>query len=165
MKHFGYRWMAVVMALLLVCLPIFAQAEEGNESGYRTDVTEADYIGTWELKSMIMQGYLVPSQTLGIHATVVIEEGKITITDVLDVTKSYETAFEDGRLTYTDGVGMEMAVYITEDGLLHIEKVIRVFSGTAEDEDSPIEKGGSSIDIDSMDTSILDQYFAKVEDN
>ena len=172
MKHFNHKACLTTMlaALMICCLAAFACAEgaETEEPAYRTDVTEADFSGTWSLKNMVLQGYTVPTETLGIHATIVITEGQIEITDVLEVTKTYEAAFEENKLVFLMGEE-QMFVYITEDGLLHLEQEAKVFDGTEEPE-NPEEKkttvfmGATGIDMGSLNDSFLTQYFVKVEE-
>ena len=77
-RNFRSCFLKGIAAVLLLCLLIPADvlaesAETGEEApAYRTDVTEEDFIGTWNLVSMIMQGYPVPTQALGLKATVVV---------------------------------------------------------------------------------------------
>ena len=153
---------AMAIMLLLCCLTACVMAEEAENPVYRTDVTEEDFIGTWNLKNMMMQGYEVPTESLGLHATVVITNGKIEITDVFETTSVYDTSFENCMLSYIDEDGIKMVVYITTEGLLHIDLEAEVFSGTAEDEGAPVAVGGNTLNLSNLDNSIITQYFEKV---
>lgn len=152
------RIILIVMALMM--LVGTAIAEEAAE--YRTDVTEEEFLGTWKLKYMIVEGYDVPTQDLGLEATIVLTSGEIEITDIMGIKKTYETVFEDGHLVYVDDKGMKMLVYITPEGLLHIDEETETFEGTIEDEGSPISKSGM-MDLTSLNNSIMSQFFEKAE--
>lgn len=152
------RIILIVMALVMLAGAAFAEETEV----YRQDVTEADFLGTWKLKNMIVEGYEVPTESLGLEATIVLTEGHIEITDVLGVKKTYETVFEDGRLVYVNDKAMKMFVYITTEGQLHIDQEAETFEGTAEDEGAPMMSGGK-MNFSNMDNSLLAQYFEKAE--
>ena len=159
-----------IAAVLLLCLLIPAAVlAEGAETGeevpaYRTDVTEEDFIGTWNLVSMIMKGYPVPTQALGLKATVVVTAGHIEITDVANVTKKYQTTFADGVLTFVNEKEEKMIVYITAEGLLHVDQAADTFSGEAGAEGAPVEVGGSTLNLANLNADLLAQYFAKAEE-
>ena len=154
-----------IMAALLVCLLFSATLAEGTAADeaavYRTDVTEEDFIGTWNLVSMVMEGYQVPTKTLGLKATIVVTAGNIEITDVLGATKKYETTFADGVLTFVNDKDEQLIAYITPEGLLHVDQEAKTFSGEAGDEGAPVAVGGTSLNLAGMNTSLLAQYFEK----
>lgn len=152
------RIILIVMALVMLAGTAFA--EEADI--YRQDVTEADFLGTWKLKNMIVEGYEVPTESLGLEATIVLTNGQIEITDVLGEKKTYETVFEDGHLIYVNDKEMKMLVYITKEGLLHIDQEAETFAGTAEDDGSPVTNGGM-IDLGNLNNSLVSQYFEKAE--
>ena len=153
------RIILIVMAMM-VMLAGTAFAEEAD--AYRQDVTEEDFLGTWKLKNMIVEGYEVPTESLGLEATIVLTSGQIEITDVLGVKKTYETVFEDGHLVYVNDKEMKMFVYITAEGMLHIDQEAEKFEGTTEDEGAPLLKNGM-MNLSNLDNSLLSQYFVKAE--
>lgn len=169
-RNFRNCFLKGIAAVLLLCLLIPAAVlAEGAETGeevpaYRTDVTEEDFIGTWNLVSMIMKGYPVPTQALGLKATVVVTAGHIEITDVAGVTKKYQTTFADGVLTFVNEKEENMIVYITAEGLLHVDQAADTFSGEAGDEGAPVEVGGSTLNLANLNADLLAQYFAKAEE-
>ena len=163
MKRILTSLTAILLAILMMASVAMAEGTDGEK--YRTDATEEDFIGTWSLKYMIMEGYTVPTQQLGMQATIVITPGEIEITDVLGVTKTYETTFGEGLISFTNEQDEKMVIYITEEGLLHAELEAETYAGTTEDEESPItKKGGGAINIADMGNSFLSQYFEKVEE-
>ena len=127
-----------------------------------TDATEEEFLGTWKLMNMIVEGYEVPTKDLGLDATVVLTAGQIEITDVLSRTQKYETVFEDGHLVYMSDNGLKMFVYITAEGLLHIDQEAETYEGTAEDEGTPIKKNGK-FDLSKLNDSLVSMYFEKAE--
>lgn len=163
----GFRscFLKGITAILLVCMLLTAALAEGTEADeaitYRTDVTEEDFIGTWNLVSMVMEGYQVPTKTLGLKATIVVTPGNIEITDVLGSTTKYETTFADGVLVFVNGKDEQMIVYITPEGLLHVDQEAETFSGEAGDEGAPVAIGGTSLNLAGLNTSLLAQYFEK----
>ena len=110
---------------------------------------------------MVMEGYLVPTKTLGLKATIVVSAGSIEITDVLGVTKQYKTTFADGVLSFANDKEEPLIAYITPEGLLHVDQEAETFSGEAGDEGAPVEIGGTSFNLAGMNTSLLAQYFEK----
>lgn len=155
--------LTIILAALTVSFLIpFAMAEGAEEPVYKADLTEEDYIGKWTLKSMIMQGYPVPTEQLGLHATIIVKAGKIEITDVTGSTNEYVTTFEDGMIRFMIG-DEQMVVYITPEGLLHVDQAVQVFVGTTEDEGVP-EVQGETLSFENLDNSFLTQYFEKVEE-
>ena len=169
MKHSNWSsFLKGFVAALLVCMLFTVALAEGTEAAeeaplYRTDVTEADFIGTWNLVSMIMKGYPVPTKALGLEATIVVTEGHIEITDVLGVTKQYRTTFADGVLSFANDKDEPLIAYITPEGLLHIDQEAKTFSGEAGDEGSPEKAGGTTLNMAmaNMDDDLLAQYFEK----
>ena len=158
------KWMAVV---LLVCMLVPATVAEGTETEeaplYRTDVTEEDFIGTWNLVSMVMEGYTVPTASLGLKATVVVTPGQIEITDVMGVKKAYETTFADGVLSFVNDKEEQLIVYITPEGLLHVDQKADTFVGEIEDEKAPEKAGGTTLNMAmaNLNANLLAQYFEK----
>ncbi|QTE68771.1 hypothetical protein JNO48_02355 [Clostridiales bacterium] len=156
-----------ILVVLMVCLLVPAVMAEGAETEeaplYRTDVTEEDFIGTWNLVSMVMEGYQVPTVTLGLKATVVVTPGKIEITDVLGVQKTYDTTFADGVLSFVNDKEEPLIVYITPEGLLHVDQKADTFSGEIDDEKAPEKAGGTTLNMAmaNLNANLLAQYFEK----
>ena len=165
-RSFRNCFLKGILAMLAVCMLFSVALAEGTEAAeeapaYRTDVTEEDFIGTWNLVSMVMEGYPVPTKALGLKATIVVTEGHIEITDVLGSTKKYETTFADGVLSFVNDKDEQLIVYITPEGLLHVDQKADTFSGEAGDEGAPVAIGGTSLNLAGMNTSLLAQYFEK----
>lgn len=152
------RIILIMMALMMLAGAAFA--EEADL--YRKDVTEEDFLGTWTMKFMMVEGYEVPTKDLGLEATIVLTSGQIEITDMMGIKKTYETVFEDGRLVYVNDQEIKMFVYITAEGLLHIDEEAQTYEGTIEDENSAITKSGK-LNMASLTNSLLSQYFEKAE--
>ena len=104
------RRATIILLIAILCAACaFTCAAEGTGTpAYRTDLTEEDYIGTWRLKSMMIEGYSVPAESLNMHATIVVTSGQIEITDVFGEIKSYATTFENGRLGYINELGEQI---------------------------------------------------------
>lgn len=152
------RIILIMMAMMMLVGAAFA--EEADP--YRQDVTEEEFMGTWKLYNMYVEGYEVPTKDLGLDATVVLTSGQIEITDVLGRTKKYETVFEDGHLVYMSDNGLKMFVYITVEGLLHIDQEAATYEGTSEDEGTPVKKNGK-FDLSKLSDSLVTMYFEKAE--
>lgn len=155
-----------ILVALLVCLLVPAAFAEGTTEEaplYRTDVTEEDFIGTWNLVSMVMEGYQVPTASLGLKATVVVTPGQIEITDVMGVKKAYETTFADGVLSFVNDKEEQLIVYITPEGLLHVDQMANTFVGGIEDEKAPQKAGGTTLNVAmaNLSANLLAQYFEK----
>ena len=155
---------SVIMLIIMLCMACaFTSIAEGTSTpGYRAGLTEDDYIGTWHLKSMMIEGYTVPAESLNMHATIVVTNGQIEITDVFGEKKSYATVFDNGLLSFVNEAGEQMIVYITEEGQLHVEQEAGLFIGTAQDEGSPLEKGGN-INMANLTNSLVSHYYERAE--
>ena len=161
-----YFFLKGILVALLVCLLVpaaFAEGTTEEASLYRTDVTEEDFIGTWNLVSMVMEGYQVPTASLGLKATVVVTPGQIEITDVMGVKKAYETTFADGVLSFVNDKEEQLIVYITPEGLLHVDQMANTFVGGIEDEKAPEKAGGTTLNVAmaNLNANLLAQYFEK----
>ena len=160
------RFFAILMAVMTVCClvcPGYAETGEAERPAFRTDLTEEDYIGTWKLKTITVQGFPAPAEMVNLHATIVITAGQIEITDIFDENNQYETAFEEGLLSFMINDEQKMIVYITEDGLLYMDQAAEVYSGSMDDEQSPVAViGGRSLQISEMDKSFIGQMYEKV---
>ena len=154
----------MLAAMMLAVLAVGTALAEGTVElpADRTDLTEEDFIGSWTLKRLIMEGLEVPIESLGLTGTIVVAPGRIEINGTGGSGKSFRTTFEDGFLTYMDGEE-KMAVAITEDGMLHIDLAAKTFKGTAEDEGAPEMKSGGIINISNLGESLVGQYYAKDE--
>ena len=129
----------------------------------RTDLTAEDFLGTWELTKMQMEGLFIPATQLGFSGKIVIDEHSIQITDIFGSFNEYEATFEEGFLYYRKG-NDRMKVSISTENLLYIGVDVPEFYGTAEDEGSPLENGQLKLDTAAMDTGTLSQFYAKVEE-
>ncbi len=160
------RLFAILMAVMTICClvcPGYAENEEAERPAFRTDLTEEDYIGTWKLKTIMIQGFPAPAEMVNLHATIVITAGQIEITDVFDEKNEYETTFEDGLLCFMINDEQKLIVYITEDGQLYMDQEAEVYSGSIEDEQSPVAViGGNTLQITQMDKSYVGQMYEKV---
>ena len=155
--------LAMLAVMMLCCMTVFAAAEGTGEPVNRTDLAEEDYIGTWNLKYMIIEGYTVTAESMGLQASIVITDGQIEINSAVGRQKTYETVYADGKLTFVNDKDEKMVVYITEDGLLHVDHEAEVLIRIAEDEDSSLTKGGDS-NMLNLSESMLAQYYERVEE-
>ena len=163
-QNFFLRGILVVLTVCLLIPAVMAEGAETEEAPlYRTDVTEEDFIGTWNLVSMVMEGYQVPTASLGLKATVVVTPGQIEITDVMGVKKAYETTFADGVLSFVNDKEEQLIVYITPEGLLHVDQMANTFVGGIEDEKAPEKAGGTTLNVAmaNLNANLLAQYFEK----
>ena len=166
------RILGILLTVLLCSLLLSASAEAPNtivvpatvtEIVDRTDLTAEDFLGTWELTKMQMEGLLIPATQLGFSARIVIDENSIQLTDIFGSFNEYETTFEEGFLYYRKG-NDRMKVSISTENLLYIGVDVPEFYGTAEDEGSPLENGQLKLDTAAMDTGTLYQFYEKVEE-
>ena len=157
------KWISVVLMVCMLVPVVFADGTTEETPLYRTDVTEEDFIGTWNLVSMVMEGYQVPTASLGLKATVVVTPGQIEITDVMGVKKAYETTFADGVLSFVNDKEEQLIVYITPEGLLHVDQMANTFVGGIEDEKAPEKAGGTTLNVAmaNLSANLLAQYFEK----
>lgn len=155
-------WMMLIMTAI-GCVVFTAAAETAGETpAYRTDVSAEEYLGTWKLKSMLVEGYMVPTESLGLNATIIVTEGQIEINDTFGKTKVYETTYEDGKLFFINEHDEKLFVYITEDGMLHVDQEIAALLETEKDENAPVSKSGGAIHISNLSNSVMTQYFERV---
>ena len=160
------RLFAMLMAVMAICClvcPGYAETGEAERPAFRTDLTEEDYIGTWKLKTVMVQGFPAPAEMVNLHATIVITAGQMEITDIFDEKNEYETTFEDGLLCFMIDEEQKMIVYITEDGQLYMDLAAEDYSGSMDDDQSPVAViGGRTLQISEMDKSFIGQMYEKV---
>ena len=173
MKNTIRTGILIILVTVLLCgLLMPASAELPNtvvvpatitEIVDRTDLTAEDFLGTWELTKMQMEGLFIAATQLGFSARIVIDEKTIQVTDIFGETNQYDTTFEDGFLYYRKG-NDRMKVSISTEDLLYIGIDVPEFYGTAEDEDAPLENGQLKLDTAAMDTGTLSQFYEKVDE-
>ena len=179
MKKYQRKMMATALAvMMLFSLSVSRLAEApaavavaagasgtagATEAADRTDLAAEDYNGTWTLKEIRLDGgYVIPAAAMGLDGSIVVAEGKITITDVYGTKSQHEAAFENGFLYYMEG-GERMIVCISTEGLLHIQTEAMMLAGTAEGENPTVKDGVLNMNSNTMEATTLNQYYERAQ--